>query len=439
MLRSPPIPALPGVAGLGRLVPGAAGMLPGARARAVDADPCRLGERSCGAEGAKRAVPAREINSVLYVPLSRRLGSIPMELGLSCGRWLAPPRHPRAWHPGTATARGRCWPRWGARWEGRPLPVVLWGQGGQAAGVGRGLGAAGGGAWRWFPPAGSSIPPARRQWLRQEAPLMVRQEPGAFLKTTSPVKSLLFLICGCRSQSCQGWRWGGAGTMPRAGSASRSWHQPQLSRQGLLPARDVGGGGVFPTPRADPGVGETPVLRQGAHPWLHPMCTPRNPGWGRGVGRGQQAVAPASSQQGSATVPLQPTPLPTQGVSLTFPPELYLMSHFQPIFTLGKSWTRCSSPALPCLVPAQPLVFIHLLLPLLLCRAECAPRRGGLTGAPSASHRAPGTAGPALARAWRGSGVPCGTQRSIISPGAWHGCGCGGCPAMPRLGWGWQH
>lgn len=75
-----------------------AGTLSGALGRAVGAEPCRLGERSCGAEGVKRAALVREINSALYMPLSGRLGSIPMGLGLSCGRWLMPTLAPM---PGT--------------------------------------------------------------------------------------------------------------------------------------------------------------------------------------------------------------------------------------------------------------------------------------------------------------------------------------------------
>lgn len=126
--------------------------------------------------------------------------------------------------------------------------------------------------------------PGRLQRLWQEAPLMAGWEPGAFLKTAFPVKSLLFLICGCQSQSCQGWRLGGgAGRLPRAGRAPPSCHRPRLSRQGLPPAQDVRGAGGLPC--VHHGGGEVPVLRQREHPWLHPVCTPRDPSWDCGAGR----------------------------------------------------------------------------------------------------------------------------------------------------------
>lgn len=189
MLHSPPIPALPGGVGLGCpcCCPVPTGTLPNALARVVGAKPCRLGEHSCGAEGAKRAAPAREINSALYVPLSGRLGSIPTGLGLSCGRWLTPalvaPRYGHSPRLVLAVSGGTV---------GRESPPS------GALGTGGTGSCPGGGP----PPAGSNIPPARRQRLQQEAPLVAGQEPGAFLKTTSPVKSFLFLMCGCRSQSC---------------------------------------------------------------------------------------------------------------------------------------------------------------------------------------------------------------------------------------------
>lgn len=59
------------------------------------------------------------------------------------------------------------------------------------------------------PSVGSSIPPVRRRWLQREAPFAAGQEPSAFLKTSFVVKSLLFVMCGCRSQLCRGWRLGG--------------------------------------------------------------------------------------------------------------------------------------------------------------------------------------------------------------------------------------
>lgn len=115
VLHSSPVLALPGGEGLGCpcCCPVPADTLPHASARAAGAEPCRLGECSCGAKGAKRAVPAREINSGFYVLLSGRLGSDPMGLGLSCSRWLVPALAPApgtpVWpqpEPVLATSRG---------------------------------------------------------------------------------------------------------------------------------------------------------------------------------------------------------------------------------------------------------------------------------------------------------------------------------------------
>lgn len=124
--------------------------------------------------------------------------------------------------------------------------------------------------------------------------------------------------------------------------------------------------------------------RQGEHLRLHPMCTARDPGWGRGGAGGSRLspLPPPSKALPPST--LQPAPVPTQGLSLTFPPELYLINvTFSTYFYAGKkSWTRCSSPALPHLMPAQPPVFARPVSPLPLCRAERAPGCGGLAGAP---------------------------------------------------------
>lgn len=173
------------------------------------------------------------------------------------------------------------------RWEGRALPSAALGTGedrqlGWAGVWGPQEEVCGGGP----PAAGSSIPPARRQGLQQKAPLVAGQEPGAFLKTTSPVKSLLFLIRGCRSQSCQGWRLEGSREV------AESWQC--LSELALAPAPALQAG-----PPACPGFGqyrgspwhpvqtpggEAPVPRQGEHPRLHPTCTPRDAGCGGGQG-----------------------------------------------------------------------------------------------------------------------------------------------------------
>lgn len=40
--------------------------------------------------------------------------------------------------------------------------------------------------------------------------LAAGKEPSAFLKTSFVVKSLLFVMCGCRSQLCRGWKLGGS-------------------------------------------------------------------------------------------------------------------------------------------------------------------------------------------------------------------------------------
>lgn len=50
--------------------------------------------------------------------------------------------------------------------------------------------------WRWFLQlAAASHLLTSSDW--QKALLVAGRELGAFLKTTSPVKSLLFLMCGC--------------------------------------------------------------------------------------------------------------------------------------------------------------------------------------------------------------------------------------------------
>lgn len=142
-------------------------------------------------------------------------------------------------------------------------------------GVGRGLGAAGGGAWRWYPSGWQQHPACSPAVAAAQAPLVAGWELGAFLKTAFPVKSLLFLICGCRSQSCQGWRWGGSGEV------AESWQR--FSELAPAPALQAGpptcpGRGrcvcvVSPVPRADPG-GESPCAETGgassAAPHVHP-------------------------------------------------------------------------------------------------------------------------------------------------------------------------
>lgn len=183
---------------------------------------------------------------------------------------------------------------------------------------------------------------------------MAGREPGAFLKTASPVKSLLFVMCGCQSQSCQGWRLGGSGEV------ADSWQR--LSEMAPAPALLAG-------PPAYPGrgwcgaspqhpmqtlEGKAPVLRQGEHPRLHPTCTPRGPGWGGGQG----LLPLPSPSKALPPLPLQPAPLPTQGLSLTFPPEPYLINvtfsaYFYALSELDSLLLTCPAPPDACSPPGR--------------------------------------------------------------------------------------
>lgn len=79
------------------------------------------------------------------------------------------------------------------------------------------------------------------------------KEPSAFLKTSFVVKSLLFVMCGCRSQLCRGWKLGGSREV------AESWQC--LSELAPAPA-------LCAMPPACPGFG----LCEGSP--QHPMQTP---------------------------------------------------------------------------------------------------------------------------------------------------------------------
>lgn len=147
---------------------------------------------------------------------------------------------------------------------------------------------------------------------------------------------------------------------------------------------------------------------------------------GSGGGQGQQAVASASSQQGSPTVPDMET--------LTFPPELYLINvTFSAYFYWLKEmdWLFFTSPTLPgaCSAPGiQPLHF-----PCTLVQGWGSP-----TCSVGSSYC---RTCPAWGTEWiLDQAVLYRSQNNIISFGWWHGCGCDRCPAMPGrdwLGYGW--
>lgn len=136
----PPCSAVPGVTA--RCPPAQCPM--GASGRVLGTEHSWLGRCSCRAEGAGAG-----INGALYMPLSRRLGSVPTGLGLSCCGWFAltpsltaclAPRYSHKPRPALAMSGGT---------EGRgSLPDRALEIGAQTDGVCRSLGALGRSAWR---------------------------------------------------------------------------------------------------------------------------------------------------------------------------------------------------------------------------------------------------------------------------------------------------
>lgn len=163
---------------------------------------------------------------------------------------------PRVWHSSTPTAHGQCWTCRGTLWEGRALTAVLWGQGyrqlGWAGFWGLQEEVRGGGSssWQQHPTCSLAVTVAEGFARGQAgAPCLSQNHVPCQKPFVSDVWLLNPVLPGLEVGGERGG-WEGAGRLLRAGSTSQSWRQPQLSKQGLPPAWDVGSaGGVPSTPR----------------------------------------------------------------------------------------------------------------------------------------------------------------------------------------------
>lgn len=229
--------------------------------------------------------------------------------------------------PGCTAAVGTV----GRRLFGRSGQVVAR-PGRQAGGCRRGCG-------RWSPPPGQHRHPTSSLAL-----LVVALEPLS--KPRSPIKSLLFGSRCCRGCSCEGWSWGERRGCPELAAASELAPAPALPAG---PPWDVGCAGLS-APCADPqkktlhrvGSAGCVLLAVGGHKALRGAepCGPP-------AGRALPQLPPS---------PLQSAPLPTRGLSLTFPSEPCLINvAFSACFytweKLGSFLSACPCPTWCCRSP----------------------------------------------------------------------------------------
>lgn len=193
--------------------------------------------------------------------------------------------------------------------------------------------------------------PAARPGSSQ-AVLVVVLEPLS--KPRSPIKSLLFVSrCCCRGRSCEGWGWG---------SAELAAASELAAALALLagPPRAVGCAGLS-APRADPQE-KTP------HGWAALAACCRLVGGCKAPCGAEPCSPPAGRARPQLPPsPLQSAPLPTRGLSLTFPPEPYLIhvAFSACLYTwkkLGSFLSPCPCPTWCCCSPTE--AFGHPILPL---------------------------------------------------------------------------